>query len=327
MKQLFCVGNYSSKGIYCLDFDNGLFSHNELLPNFQNCSYIIKNQDFLYNVVEVSDGIVASHNLKNSSYKFLNSCSSYGKCPCHLMLDSARNILYVSNYVSGSFCAFQINKNGEIGNKLYFEEFQKDISHVHNVALSCDNHHLFVIDLGTDKIYAYSIVENPSFNLQLCDVFSFPTKTEPRHLVLDLSNNLYVITENSCEVYTLSFSNNKFSFISKVSLLPNNLEKSTNDTGCAIKISKNYDYLYTSLRGKNLICVFKILENKLDLIQSISCYGSMPRDISFDKTEDYLICANQESCDLSVFSVSPNVGTLDFKSTYKIEKPSCILPI
>lgn len=327
MKQLFCIGNYSSKGIYCLDFDNGVFSHNQILPNYPNCSYITKNQDFIYNVVEVTNGAITSYHLKKSSFNLLNSCSSSGNCPCHLMVDSIRNILYVSNYVSGSFCAFQINENGEIGNKLYFEEFQKDISHVHNVAISHDNCYLFVIDLGTDRVYAYSIIESPSFNLQLCDVFSFPAKTEPRHLALDLSNNLYIITENSCEVYTLSFSNNKFSFISKVSLLTNNLEKSSKDTGCAIKISKDCNYLYTSLRGKNLICVFKILENKLDLIQSISCYGSMPRDISFDKTEHYLICANQESCNLAVFSISPNIGTLDFRNTYKIEKPSCILPI
>ncbi len=53
----------------------------------------------------------------------------------------------------------------------------------------------------------------------------------------------------------------------------------------------------------------------------------MPRDISFDKTEKYLICANQGSDNLSIFSVSPKDGKLLLESTYSIEKPSCILPI
>lgn len=333
MDQLFCIGNYSSKGIFCLNFNCGIFEHLSTLSSFPNCSYLIKNQNFLYHVVEVSKseqfngGMVASYHINNSSFTSLNYCFTYGKSPCHLTIDSYRNILYVANYEDGSFSAFSICSNGKIGDKVYFEEFEKDISHIHYVALSQDNQHLFVIDLGTSKIHAYSIDTKPSFNLHLCDTFSFPDNTQPRHLVLDLKNQIHVITEASCEIYTLSFIDNKFSFLFKTSLFPNSIKKNSEDTGCAIKISKNHDFLYTSLRGENLICVFEILENNLNLIQSISCYGSIPRDISFDKTENYLICANQGSNNLTVFSISPINGTLTFKSTYPIEKPSCILSI
>lgn len=333
MKQLFCIGNYSSKGIFCLNFNDGNFEPLSTFSDFPNCSYLIKNQNFLYHIVEVSKdkhnngGTVASYQIKNHSFSLLNDSFTYGDSPCHLAIDSFRNILYVANYGDGSFSTFQIGSDGKVENKLYFEKFEKDISHIHYVALSQDNRYLFVIDLGANKIHAYSIGINPSFDLHLCDTFSFPNDTQPRHLVLDLENRIHVITEASCEIYTLSFSHNKFSFLFKSSLLPASFPKQEGDTGCAIKISKNHNFLYTSLRGQNLICVFEIQENKLNLIQSISSYGSMPRDISFDKTENYLICANQGSDNLTTFSVSSSTGKLTFESTYPIEKPSCILPI
>lgn len=333
MKQLFCIGNYSSKGIFCLNFNRGIFEPFSTFSNFPNCSYLIKNQNLLYHIVEVSEdkyydgGTVAAYHIESPSFTLLNHRFTYGKSPCHLTVDSSKNILYVANYEDGSFSAFQICPDGSIGSKLYFKKFEKDISHVHYVTLSQDNHYLFVIDLGSNKIHAYSTNTNPSFNLHLCDTFSFPDNCQPRHLVLDLENRIHVITEASCEIYTLSFKENKFSFLFKTSLFPNSLKKEDGDTGCAIKINKNHDFLYTSLRGKNLICVFEILENKLNLIQSISCSGSMPRDISFDKTENYLICANQSSDNLTVFSVSPSSGKLTFENTYSIEKPSCILPL
>ena len=143
--------------------------------------------------------------------------------------------------------------------------------------------------------------------------------------MFDSYQHLHIITENSCEIYTLSFEKETFSFLFKTSLIPNFQKKELKDTGCAIKINKNF--LYATLRGKNLICVFKIFKNKLNFVQSISCNGCTPRDISFDKTLHYLICANQNSDSLSVFRISTNNGYLTFENTFPISKPSCILPI
>lgn len=327
MNQLFCIGNYSSKGVFSLNFNAGNFKPLSRFSSLSNCSYLTRNKNFLYLVSEIDTGIVASYQIKNSSFSPLCHVSTYGKSPCHLMIDTNRNILYVSNYEDGSFTAFQVDPNGKIGRKLYFKQFQSNISHIHYITLSQDKQHLFVVDLGTNKIHAYTISTNPIFDLQLCSTFSFPEYTQPRHLVLDSKNRIHVITESSCEIYTLCFKSDTFSFLFKTSLLPKLVKKGDNDTGCSIKIDKNCNFLYASLRGQNLICTFEILENKLNLIQSISCHGSSPRDISFDKTENYLVCANQGSDNLTVFSISPKKGTLSFKSTYPIEKPSCILPL
>lgn len=327
MNQLFCIGNYSSKGVFCLNFHAGKFEPFCSFSNLSKCSYLIKNNNFLYLVSEINTGIVASYQIENSSFSPLGYASTYGKSPCHLMIDTNRNIIYISNYEDGSFTAFQIDANGKIGSRLYFEKFQKNISHIHYITLSQDKEHLFVIDLGTNKIYAYTICTNPIFDLHLCSTFSFPQYSQPRHLVLDSKNRIHVITESSCEIYTLSFENNVFSFLFKTSLFSSFLTKEDNDTGCSIKINKNCSFVYASLRGQNLICVFEILENQLNLIQTISCFGSTPRDISFDKTGNYLICANQGSNNLTVFSICPKNGRLFFESTYPIEKPSCILPL
>lgn len=332
MNQLLCIGNYSNCGMPILEFNDGIFKNKTFFSNFSNCSFVVKNNKFFYNVIEISkdnhleSGKIVSHSINEHSLDYINSTYSLGNLPCHLKLDSSRNILYASNYGSGSFSAFKILENGQIGNMVFFEEFEKNTSHIHFIELSKDKNNIFVIDLGTNKIHAYSIIDNPDYNLKLCATFCFPDGSEPRHLILENNNRIHVITEKSCEIYTLDFINNNFNFISKTTLITDSYKKENDDTGCAIKIDKNCNYIYASLRGKNLICVFKIQKDRLNLIQAISCYGSMPRDISFDLEEKYIICANQASNNLSCFLVSPSTGKLTFESSFEIEKPSCILP-
>lgn len=111
MKQSFCIGNYSSKGIFCLNFEDGIFKPFSNFSNFPNCSYLIKNDNFLYHVVENNIGIINSCYMKNSSFFSLNHCSTHGSSPCHLAFDFIRNLLYVANYGDGSFSAFKVNSN------------------------------------------------------------------------------------------------------------------------------------------------------------------------------------------------------------------------
>lgn len=109
------------------------------------------------------------------------------------------------------------------------------------------------------------------------------------------------------------------------SLLPENTLKEDTFTGCAIKMSSDGKYLYTSIRGYDCISVFEIGYHNLNWIQTISCFGKTPRDISFNKEENFLICANQNSNQLSIFKRDSLKGTLEFYCHYAIESPACIL--
>ena len=111
--------------------------------------------------------------------------------------------------------------------------------------------------------------------------------------------------------------------INSVNILPDNIKIEKNFTGCALKISSDKKFIYTSIREHNSISVFD--SGALELIQNISCFGEIPRDINFDESQNYLLCANQKSSNITVFERNKKTGYLNYLSSYPINSPACII--
>lgn len=331
MKQIVFVGNYSEQGINKLEFSNDTKLTQILkIGNLKNSSYICKYNNYLYSVIEiegdekVESGYIAAYELNGESVKLLNTTISYGKSPCFLIVDELRNILYVANYSGGSFAAFKLEENGKIGERLYYQKFE-DISRIHHIQFSKDYKTVYIIDLGLDCIIEYNIDYNgKELKLNEKSQFHFSKKSEPRHMVIDENNNIYVVTEKSCEIYKLNYNKKQeLIMLEKKSILPKGTKKEEDYTGCAIKINSEMQKIYVSVRGHNSISVFDITRDNIELIQNIKCEGNTPRDIAFDIKEEYLFCANQTSNTISIFSVKN--GKLSYQSKYQTEKPTCII--
>lgn len=328
MEELIYVGTYSTQGLYKLSFLNGHFTLLATSSIFENCSYLCKSQNYLYHVVEESHNpIYASGCIVARTFQLdvLNYQLSFGRGPCFVTIDPIRNILYLANYGDGSLIAFSLEKDGSIGNVLYSQKYQHS-SRLHYICLSYDYHYLFAIDLGDNKLFAYQI-EYQEEQLTLTEIctYCFPKNVGPRHMVIDKSNKIYLLSELSCELYTITFDCSSFRLIQVTSLLPKNVLKESHFTGCAIKMSSDSKFLYTSIRGYNGISVFEIGKNRLTWLQTISCFGKTPRDISFNQKENFLICANQDSNQLSIFKREPLNGKLEFYCSYNLDSPACIL--
>ena len=326
MEQIFLVGTYSKNGIYMLKFDNGNFLQEEAESSFENCSWLYKNDDIIYSIVEYSDISTYKNGYlvaRNSEFLPINSSPIQGKGPCHIEVDKERKLLFLSNYGNGSIDVFSLNDDGSLNKSIYYKEYFKH-SHIHYTKLSDDNNFLFVVDLGSDTIFAYEIIyDGTNFDLKEVSHYNFPVGSGPRHFVLE-KDILFVATELSCDLYKLSFSKEEgFKFIHCVSLLPDDVEMEKNFTGCAIKISDDKKFIYASIRGHNSISVFDAKD--LELIQNITCFGETPRDINFDITQNYLLCANQNSNTISVFERNKKTGHLTHNSSYPIDSPACII--
>jgi len=329
MQDIF-VGNYTENGIYKMEFADKKLKQTLKIGNFKNNSYICKYKNYLYSAIEIGanenvrSGEVAVFELKENEAKLINSTISYGESPCFLIMDPTREILYVANYTGGSFVAFKINEDGSIAEKLYFQKFGAK-SKIHHIQFSKDYNSIFIVDLGEDCIIEYNINYNKK-ELSLIEKsrFYFPEKSEPRHMVIDEKNNIYIVTEKSCELYKLSHNKNKqLIFVEKKSILPDNTIRKENYTGCAIKINSEKKNIYVSVRGHDSISIFDIHDDKMELIQNIDCFGKIPRDIAFDKYEKYLLCANQISDTITIFNIEN--GKLSYEDKSKIEAPTCIV--
>ncbi len=323
------IGSYSNKEIDVLTINNHMGIDDIYKSKIQKCnpSYLCVNDEILYSVAEIQDsvvnsGYILSYKITNNELEFLNQRISYGNDPCYITYNKFFNILFVANYTGGSFSAFKINEDGSIGEKIYVKHYGIN-SKIHQIQFSNDLKKLYVVDLGLNKIIEYNIIyDNIYFDLKEISCFYFFNNEQPRHLVLDRYNNLFAITEKSCEIYKIGHNKkNELNICEKKSILPKDIQIKSNYSGCAIKIDNKKEYIYVSIRGHNSISVFNI-KNGLNLIQNVSCEGKCPRDIELSKDEKNLVCANQLSDNISIFAIDN--GTLTFKNKYHTETPSCI---
>lgn len=318
----------SKNGIYHFEFSNGIFKQVNSNTTFDNCSYLCKNSNTIYHIVESSNHILYPYgcvvSLDKKTFNIINCQQPYGKGPCFVTLDDYNKIIYIANYGDGSLSAFQLNNDGSIG-KLLKNISYGSPSRIHATVLSNAKNLLFVTDLGRNKILMYKIIfTNNTLDLYKIDEYSFSELCQPRHITI-IDDIIYLINEFSCDIYSFKLINDKLHLIDVTSILPNNINKKPNFTGCTIKISNDNRFLYTPVRGHDSISVFEIASNKLKLIQNIPCNGNNPRDINFNADETFLLVANLDSNNISAFKRNINTGLLEFNNSFNISSPSCII--
>ncbi len=91
--------------------------------------------------------------------KFINHVSAFGKGPCHISIDKTGTLAFVSNYHEGKPVILRILQDGSLGAVTDSKKYSsgEKQSHIHPAIPSADNKFLFVTDLGTDKLYTYSL--------------------------------------------------------------------------------------------------------------------------------------------------------------------------
>ncbi|WP_331836298.1 beta-propeller fold lactonase family protein [Erysipelothrix piscisicarius] len=132
--------------------------------------------------------------------------------------------------------------------------------------------------------------------------YKAPEGSGPRHLAFHPQFPLlYLFSEHTCHVTVLE--DDGFDFIEHgvFDALP---EIDAIRSAAAIRISKDGNYLYVSNRGHDSITVFKISQDglQLEFIQNISSFGEHPRDFALSPDDEYLVCANRDTNNLTLYA-------------------------
>ena len=116
--------------------------------------------------------------------------------------------------------------------------------------------------------------------------------------------------DSSVTVLTYDEADGSFTQTQKVSTLPKDFDGENG--GAAIRVSNDGRYLYASNRGHNSIAVFAIAEDGLsiDSIQTISTEGDFPRDFALSPDNSYVVAANQNSDNLTLYRRDSETGLL-----------------
>lgn len=327
MKKSIFVGTYTtneSNGIYQLDLDLETKSFTENLAyEIENPTYVVlsNNKKNLYSIAKHGNkGGIASFSIdkQTKNITLLNTYLEDGKHPCHLTVNKAQTLLFVAYYHQGKIQVHTILPDGSIGEmkeEIYFagkgpNKERQQSSHIHYVGLSLDENYLFVTDLGADKVSVYKITED---KLLLTSIYHAKSGSGPRHIAIHPNGKLlFLFTELSSEVITLSFNNidGEILEINSIVSLPDIY--SGENTGSAIRLTPNGEYLFVGNRGLDRISAYKVndIDGTLSLVSSTSTEGEHPRDFHIDPTGEYLIVANMHSNNLVVFQIDQETGIL-----------------
>ena len=339
------VGTYTnaceSDGIYVYDFNTATLSY-KLKSNTSNVispSYLAVSpgNNLIYSVNE--DGAKSSisafkYTAASGKLGLLNKKDAKGADPCYIINDE-KNVI-AANYSGGSISVFAKKPDGSLTDAIQvvkhsgssINKKRQEKPHVHMVYFSPDKKHVFVNDLGTDAIYIYSYdPDGGDKTLLLTETIKVKPGNGPRHLAFSPNGIFfYVLHELSGGLSVYSYMKGKAELMQETTIVS---EGFMGVIGAAdIHFSNDGKFLYATNRGDaNSISVFKVHANgKINLVQRISTQGSSPRNFTIDPNDNYVLVANQNTNNITIFKRDKTTGMLT-DTTKKIEicAPACLV--
>lgn len=314
MKHIYILSCEKTGGIYHYLFENGKFQFIEKTPLDRPMYAIIRDKK-MYAILREIDkkthfgGILSFDIAENGS--IINPTeidSTNGIVPCHL--EVLGNNKYVVNYLSGNIV--KIKEKTVTHNGKGTHPIRQEAPHTHYVCTSPDKKYILCTDLGLDTVFIYDTDLEEKFTVKV------PDGSGPRHLCFSENGiYLYCVNELSNDVSVFEWNDGKPILKGAYPALPDFKGEST---AAAIRIKDKY--LYISNRGADTISRFRIIGEKLELLENTYCGGRGPRD--FNIIDDYIICTNENSNDVTILKLENGLPVLTTQKI-KIDSPLCVI--
>jgi 6-phosphogluconolactonase len=233
--------------------------------------------------------------------------------PCHLSVSADNSYLFVANYASGSIAVAKLDESGvpaAITYTILYETDSLNVSHAHMILQDPKGKHVYVTDLGLDRIIIYDFDNETGKLAQIKNgIVNLPKGSGPRHFTFNSDGSvLYVINESGSTVLVFKADDEGgMELIQTISTLPAGFY---GKNSCAeILISKNGKFIYGSNRGDNSIVVYKVsYDGTLILAGHSKSGGDWPRNFVIDPTGKFLLAGNQKSDMISVLKIDNETG-------------------
>jgi 6-phosphogluconolactonase len=319
-----------SKGIYVYRFDERtgrarLVSHTE---GVCNPSYLAIAPDgrHVYACTEsrmAGRGSVSAFEFDRSAgrLRLVNKVPSGGDNPAYVSVDGSGRWLAVANYTGGSFVVCGIGTDGRLTpfvQRFAFEGHgvnlqRQDRSHVHSAVFSPDMRHLYIQDLGLDRISMYPFDAGMGLPVDTVAVkrFAAAPGAGPRHLTFGPDGRFAYLVEEMggmVDVYHYAPMSWTLDPIQRIAAHPDTATGSWRSAD--IHLSPDGKFLYTSNRAESSITIFSVDKEKgtLQRIGYHSVYGREPRNFTIDPTGNWLLVADQDSNQIVVYRIDKTTG-------------------
>jgi 6-phosphogluconolactonase (cycloisomerase 2 family) len=340
------VGTYTagnSKGIYTFRFNQETGEFKALNDvEASNPSYLTISGDnqFVYAVNEHGDGseVVTAFRFdkENGALQKMNSVPAKGADPCYIL--TANRHIVTANYSGGSLSVFPIATDGSLlpaSDVIPFtgsgaDKERQEKPHLHCVQVSPDGKFLFANDLGTDRIYAFTIntqanAENGEKLLKAATppAFHITPGSGPRHIAFSPNGKqAYLINELSGAVVAFDYKNGTLSEIQAIQA------DTVNARGSAdIHVSPDGKFLYASNRLiADGVAIFSIDPANGGLTKAgYQLTGSHPRNFIITPNGKYLLVASRDNNAIEIYERNKENGLLTATGKeIPVDKPVCV---
>lgn len=314
------IGGYTkheSEGIYQFDFIGA--GHEAHLEQGRNVvkvggpTYFQKAGDLIFTIKnENGQGGIAAYRRG----KLVSQLVHDGSSPAYVGINQDKRLLYTANYHTGMLSVISYDEQGQLTlldqvkheDRALGPKPEQDTAHPHYFD-ETPGGHLVSCDLGQDRVDFYAFKDG-----KLSHLASYQNEDGfgTRHLVFDPSDQyFYVAGELSSQVNVVKFDETSWMFqnVATYSTIPADWDK--HNGAAAIRMSKDGRFIYVSNRGNDSIAVFEVkADHTLKLIQRVSTFGEFPRDFNWDEEEAYVVAANQNTNNATLYARNAADGSL-----------------
>lgn len=328
--------NARGKGISVYRAEDKDWTHLQILEGEVNPSYLClnKKEDRLYAIHGDYSEVSSYQIAPDGSLTKMNTVSTYGTNPVHLLLSPSEKWLYVANLQTGSVAVIPVLKNGELGNIRSMQFVSGNggpgyISHPHQICLDKTGQWMLVPAQGRlqgiGKVTVYQTDEEEGTLKEVSHVKA-RTGGEPRSCVFHPNNRrMYFLNEKDSTIWYNLFDPDTGLITPQqiLSVLPE--DYSGDGWASGLLISEDGSMLYASNRKHDSITVLRTDKEtgKMTYVQNIKTGGGQPRFIALTPDGTQLIAANETTDTLTIFEIDPEDGTLVPSGQIPTESPVC----
>jgi len=304
------------------------------------------NAQYLYAANELSkfegqaSGAVSAFAIDHMGAKLkpINQVSAEGTGTCNVAVNHAGRAAFCANYNGGSATSFVINSNGQLSDPVSHFQYhghgankeRQEAPHAHRVTPSPDDRFLLVNDLALDCIHVYHLNDaNARLTPNDPPQWNATPGSGPRALRFHPNGRFaYCVHEMASQVEVLAWDPEKGTLrsVQKVSLIPEDYHGATR--GSDIAITRGGHFAYAANRDYDCLVSFAVdaKNGKLTMLARGSCGGKIPRHLTLDPTEKWVLVANEQSDRISVFARDEKTGKVaETGKDFAIAKPQCLV--
>jgi len=281
--------------------------------------------------------------LATGDLQFLNAQTVPDTAFVHISTDEQARVLLAASYSDTRIALFPLAKDGQLGPVSFRHTFnhagtgvnraRQDKPYPHSIYFDHVDKHVYVCDLGGDKVFVYKFDEETTSLAAHTQAFvSLAPGAGPRHMAQHPNGRFrYVINELNGTVTVFELSAGQLHERQTLTTLPadfvgeNTTKNTTKNTTAEVALSPDGHFLYGSNRGHDSIAKYSVdsASGRLEPLGWTPSGGEHPRHFSLDPSGQFLLVANRDSDNVVVFERDGETGELSATGQV-LDLPQCI---